>query len=646
MSTTQHLEDGEIVVENIGGIDETSVAFSPGVTILAGENATNRTSFLQAIMAALGSDKCSIKADADSASVELTIGGETYTRTLTKDGSTVLTDGDPYLDDPMLADLFAFLLESNDARRTVATNGDLRELIMRPVDTDDLQRNIEQRVSQQEEIEQELEELDQLKTRLPSLEEDRTRLENEIEDVRDELASKETELEAQDASVEQTREEKAELEDRLADLRSKRAELEEIRYELDTERESIGSTQTQLRDTKRELEELPETPVGEIDELEAQIDRLRNQKQQIERDVTELQGVIQFNQEMLNETDTELLDGVEAPSSGNITDELVDDQTITCWTCGSETSHEQIETTISRLQDVSQEKLGQVSDIETDLDEYKQQIQTLREQQRRREQLQQRQSNFETELTRSEERIDELTARREALTDEIEALETEIEALENDSYQEILDLHKEANQLEYDLGRVESDLEDVNAEIERIEERLESESTLQTRRDELTEEIEELRTKIDRIERETVSKFNEHMDAVLEKLGYRNIERIWLDKVEREVREGRRRVTKSSFELHIVRQTDSGVTYEDTIEHLSESEREVTGLIFALAGYLAHEVYEIVPFILLDSLEAIDSNRIAALVEYLGEFCDYLLVALLSEDAEALSDDYQRVSEI
>ncbi len=646
MSTTQQSEGGEIFVKNIGGIDETSITFSPGVTILAGENATNRTSFLQAIMAALGSDNYSIKGDADSASVELTIGGETYTRSLTKDEDTVLANGEPYLDDPMLADLFAFLLESNDARRTVATNGELRELIMRPVDTDELQRNIEQRVAKRDEIEQELEEIDQLKTRLPALEEDQTRLESEIEDVRDELSAKEAELEAQDGSIEQTREEKAELEERLTDLRSKRAELEEIRYELDTERESIESTQKQLRDITRDLEELPETPVGEIEELEAQIDQLRTKKQQIESDVTELQGVIQFNQEMLEETDTELLDADDAQSNSNVTDGLVANQTVTCWTCGGETSHEQIETTISRLQEVSQERLAKVTEVESDLDDYKEQIQTLREQQQHREQLHRRQSNFEADLTQSEERIEELTDRREALTDEIEALEAEIEALEDDSYQEILDLHKEANQLEYELGRLEGDLEDVTAEIERIEDRLESESNLQTRRDELTTEIEELRTKIDRIEEETVSEFNEHMDSVLEKLSYQNIERIWLERVDQEVREGRRRVTKSIFELHIVRQTDSGVTYEDTIEHLSESEREVTGLIFALAGYLAHEVYDVVPFILLDSLEAIDSDRIAALVEYLEEFSEYLLVALLSEDAAALSDDYQRVSEI
>lgn len=635
-----------VEVQNIGGIDETSVTFSPGVTVLAGENATNRTSFLQAIMAALGSDDCSIKGDADSAHVELTLGGERYTRELTRDERAILTGGDPYLDDPTLADLFAFLLESNDARRAIATNGDLRELIMRPIDIEQLQRDIEQRLNRRDEIEQELEEIDQLKTRLPALEADRTRLKNEIEDVRADLADKEAELESQDASVEQTREEKAELEDRLGELRSKRAELEEIRYELDTERESIDAIQTQLREATHGLEDLPETPVGEIDELNAQIDQLREQKRSIESDVTELQSVIQFNREMIGGTETELLDAVDSASDGNVTDELVADETISCWTCGSKTSRDQIETTISRLQDVSQERLGEVSDIEADLEEYTAQVQTLKEQQHRREQLQRQQSNCEADLQQSEERIERLTDRRETLTDEVEDLEIEIEALEDDSYQEILELHKEANQLEYELGRLEGDLDDVNVEVDRIEERLEAESKLQDRREEVTNEIEELRTKIDRIEQQTIEKFNEHMDSVLEKLGYGNLERIWLERVEREVREGRRRVTKSAFELHVIRQTESGVTYEDTIEHLSESEREVTGLVFALAGYLAHEVYEVVPFMLLDSLEAIDSERIAALVEYIDGLSEYLIVALLPEDAAALSDEYQRISEI
>jgi uncharacterized protein YbaR (Trm112 family) len=86
--------------------------------------------------------------------------------------------------------------------------------------------------------------------------------------------------------------------------------------------------------------------------------------------------------------------------------------------------------------------------------------------------------------------------------------------------------------------------------------------------------------------------------------------------------------------------------YEDTVDTLSESEREVIGLIVALAGYLTHDVRESVPFMLLDSLEAIDSNRIAALVDYLADWATYLVVALLPEDARALSEDYERVDAI
>lgn len=70
-------------VENIGGIDSTTVKFTPGVTVLAGRNATNRTSFLQALIAALGSDRASLKGDADQGTVTLELDSETYTRELT-----------------------------------------------------------------------------------------------------------------------------------------------------------------------------------------------------------------------------------------------------------------------------------------------------------------------------------------------------------------------------------------------------------------------------------------------------------------------------------------------------------------------------------------------------------------------------------
>lgn len=98
--------------------------------------------------------------------------------------------------------------------------------------------------------------------------------------------------------------------------------------------------------------------------------------------------------------------------------------------------------------------------------------------------------------------------------------------------------------------------------------------------------------------------------------------------------------------MHLIQETDSGATYEDTIEHLSKSEREVTGLVFALAGYLAHNVSETVPFMLLDSLEAIDSDRIATLVAYFEAHSDYRVVAWLPEDAETLDDRYTGITNL
>jgi len=172
----------ELDVQNIGGINETSVVFRPGVTILAGRNATSRTSLLQAVMAAVGSDNISVKADAEEAHVELTLNGETYRRTLERHNGAIATNGDPYLEDSTLADLFAFLLESNDARRAIVTNGDLREIIVRPVDTNEIRAEIDRLVEERRQIDDELEELDDLKNWLPSLKKDRTRLENQVEE--------------------------------------------------------------------------------------------------------------------------------------------------------------------------------------------------------------------------------------------------------------------------------------------------------------------------------------------------------------------------------------------------------------------------------------------------------------------------------
>nr|WP_322987022.1 archaea-specific SMC-related protein [Natribaculum luteum] len=638
--------DVQVSVENVGGIDSTTVSFSPGITILSGRNATNRTSFLRSVMGALGSDDVSLKGDAEQGEIELTIGDETYTRYLERTGDGLTTAGDPYLEDPEVADLFAFHLQTNEARRAVEGGDDLRELIMRPIDTAAIQEEIERLQSEKRAIDAELEELDELSRRLPSLEEERTTLTESIEEKRQELEAKRTELDEADENVAEGRDGQSELEDALATLQSTQSELEDARFDLETERETLSHVIDEQDELEAELESLSETETETIETVEERITTLREQKQALDSEINDLQTIVRFNEDMLDGASADVLSALRDDESESVTDQLLEDeQTVICWTCGSEVKREEIEDTLDRLRDLRKEKVSERSTIQSDLRELTSTQKELQSRQDRRQRITRRLDEIDDEIERRKARIDDLEERREDLTAEIETLETDVERLESEEYGEIVDLHKEVNTLEIELRNLEGEREDVEAEIDRIETRIDDRDRLERQRDEVREALEEQRTRIERIEREAVDHFNEHMETILELLDYDNLERIWIERTDGPEL-GSDRYEGGRFDLHIVRTADSGRAYEDTIEHLSESEREVTGIVFALAGYLAHEVYEDVPFILLDSLEAIDADRIARLVEYVAEYAEYLVVALLTEDAAPLEGKYETVTEI
>ncbi|MFA9427675.1 archaea-specific SMC-related protein [Natronorubrum sp. A-ect3] len=639
-------EEATLEVDNIGGIDETTVSFRQGVTVLSGRNATNRTSLLQAIMAALGSNQVSLKADAAEGSATLEFGDETYRRTLERRNGTIVTDGEPYLEDPELADLFAFLLESNEARQAVARGDDLRELIMRPVDTAAIQSEIEQHEQRKRDLDDQLAELDDLEGRLPDLEAKRTRVTDEIETLEAELEAAQEKLEETNVDVEERREEQSELEARLDDVRETRSEIEHTRDRIETERASIEALEEERDEVEDKLESLSTGDETEISRLEAEIETLQADKADLSEEISQLQSTIQFNEQLLEEPDSFLAETTET-DDGPLTDQLLDEsETVTCWTCGSSVARDQIDTTIEQLRTARQERLEKRSEISADLNDRRETLSSINENRTEYQQTQRRLESISNEIDRRSDRIEALTEEREELADEIDVLEAEIEDLETEEYSGVLDQHKEVNQLEFELERKERTRDEIESEIAEIEARLDDREGLKARREDVTDELTTLRTRIDQIEANAVEAFNEHMENLLETLQYENLDRIWIDRTTREVREGRRKVSKSSFDLKIVRSTDDGAAYEDTIDHLSESEREVTGLVFALAGYLVHDVYETVPVMLLDSLEAIDAERIATLVEYFESYVPYLVVALLEEDAQAVEGGHGVITDI
>ena len=648
MSQTSEPEKSvHVTASNIGGIDETEVSLSPGVNVLSGQNATNRTSFLRAVMAALGSTNASLKADADSGSVEVDLGSDTHTRRLERSNGRIEYGGDPYLDDPELADLYAFLLEDNEARQAVARNGrDLRSVIMEPIDTAAIQAEIQQYEARKRQLDERLSELDALENDRPNLQENATRIDGQIEDKEEQLESIREEIAEAEADVEETRQIKAELESKLDDLQDVRSEYETVSERLDTERDSLSAVREERETLEETLADLPESVEAERGKINSRMSDFRSKISTLESEISELQNLIQFNQALLDGEVTLLSELRAAEDTGDITAQLVDQDSISCWTCGSEVERGQIEATVDRLRVMREKKLDRVTEFDEEIEALNDRKSDLDAQRDKRQRVEARLTDLEDEIADRTDSIEELEERHDELAGEIERLETEIESLEfAEDHSELLSLHQEANRLELEIERLESDREEVEADIRDLEDRLAQREELETDREEVADALTELRTRIERIETEAVEEFNDRMDDVLGIMEYDNIERIWIERKEgADVRSGSD--ADVEFALHVIRSGESGAAYEDSVEHLSESEREVTGLIFALAGYLVHDVYEIVPFMVLDSLEALDGNRIARLVEYFKSQAEYLVVALLEEDARGLDDAYTRVRDI
>lgn len=616
----------DVRVENIGGIDETAVSIPPGVTVLVGRNATNRTSFLKSMMAVLGSENVPLKASKSSGRVECVIDGTTYERTATRQNETIVTTGNPYSDAVAVAESFAFLLESNDARRAVERGDDLRKVVIDPLDVSSLRGEIRRLERRREAIDERLDRRSELETRSRDLAEEIESVESDLDEARDRYSTVQSTIDAAMTEGDDA------TDDQYQSLVDRRNELEEIRYDRQTVEAGLSALREEQREKRAELEDLE--PVPDADELQAEVETKRDERQRLESRLNDLQRVVRFNRRRLK-TGGELAESA-VTSESNPTAGLVRDRT-TCWTCGSTVDTEQIRSTVSQLESYRRELMDQRDDVDkrlTTLQDRQDELATIED---RVQELRDRLREIENETVRRKERLESLIRRERELEDQIEQrVEDGDRSPRSDS---LLEAHGEASRLEATIDHLETERNELVDEHESVTEHIEELSDLETRRHEVTAELTDQRETIAAIENRTIESFNAKMDEILDELEYENIERIWLERRVNDENGGL--VPDATFDLHVIRATEDGTVYEDSVDHLSESEREITGLLFALAGYLAHEVYESMPFLLLDSLEAIDGERIASLIEFVSEYPIYLIVALLPEDAQYVDANHR-----
>jgi len=616
-------------VENIGGIDSTKVSFTPGVTLLTGENATNRTSLLRALGGAIGGSSAFLKRDSDVGRVAFEVNGTRYEREYQRNGGSVNVVGDPYTDDETIVDLFVTLLEDNPIRRAIRGNDDLTELLLAPIDTDELEREIEQLRAERDTIDERLTEIDRERKRLPNLEEKR-------EELRTEIAELETELEDVQQSIEAKEDEgekSAEVEALVDEIETVQSEIEETKNEIRTQSEIKSELQKELNEVREELTDL-DRQEAELAELNEDIERLQGRESELSATINELSTIVNQNQSILGGEGSALLDIAADDDVYSSLDPS--SQSLECWTCGNQVERGTVANRLEDLEDLVASKRDELNQVRQDLSDRKSARKSIERTVQKHERLTEREQELKDELNRRTSSIDSLESRIEELRDDLTDHQQDLEQLDTGELSDDPSIYETASQLEYQRGSLEKELRGVEDEIDEIEYLLSKYDDLERRRDDISERLTTLRSKVEKIEKSTVETFNTHMDEVLEQLQYDNIERVWL---ERHNRRG-----ETSFELHVVREDEGGSVYEDAVTHLSESEREVVGLVVSLAGYLAHDVARLVPLIILDSLEAIDAERIAELTEYFSGHTDFLILALLEEDARHLPDRYARVA--
>lgn len=595
-------------VENVGGIESVEMTFDEGVALITGKNASNKSSLLSALLFALGADDVPVRTGADRAVVELSIGETVVRREASRDGRGLSVSGEAFVDeeDTTLFMRFAGLLESNPLRTAVQTNTEFEDLLKEPMDISALERQREQQLDRKRTLQRRLDELSDIdsdiETTESTLEERRceaTTLSAELDDLYDDLPKQADEPE----ELRQRRTERVAERERLT------SQIEDLEAAVDRIDANIEEAVDDLSDAEAAKAEY------DLGSLRQERSELRDELDDIDERIDILQQALTANREML-ETDMRGLLEYEAGLS---------EDSLECWACGQQRPVSEFESAVERLtalieqeKDKRREYEPQIASLE---DEIAAAQEAHREVSRLEEKLQSMRANRESRISSLEEKREQAAD----VADELAEIDAEIEAQRS----ERADEHSEASQ-QIEETRVE--LETKRREIERLESKLDSLVEKQEERAEkeaelaeLTDNIRELTNRIENLESDLRNSFNDAMDELIGVLAFDDIERMWLD---------------GDFELVIARDIDGSVQ-EDSIDNLAESERASIGLVLGLAGYLAYDVADIAPVLVLDSLGAFDAERTNLLVDYFGENTAYLVAAIHPEQVEEDGHDHQ-----
>ena len=598
MSGRLHLE-----LENVGGIEHKELSLTEGPTFIQGPNAANKSSFLSGLLFALGSRTVPVRSGADEARVTLTLDGREFTRVARRTDSGVETEGEAWVTDPddvTLLERFAGLLGTNALRTAVARNEDVESLLKEPMDIEALERERARKVGRKRDLTDELASAGDVEERLETTEQELADTRERLEEVESELAALRDERDP------------AETDDDLEALREERTELRSEAAECETQVEELEAAIDRLEerraDLAADLEEAREAAEGaDVEALKRERESVRAELEDVTERLDVLQSVLTANREMLDSAFT----GALGSEAGLMGDE------VTCWACGQPTSVEDVEETVEELVGLVEADKQRQREREPEIEELTDEIERAREAEREVRRLESETETVERKLTERRDSLEEQRERRRTIRERLDELDEEIAARQADQAAAQSGLAEEIEETRVEVDRLRRAVDRLEETRDSLRERR---AELQRKREEadrLSEEVATLTDRIENRERELRTVFNGTMDELLETLAFEGSERIWRD---------------GEFDLVVARAV-AGRTRSDSVEHLAESEREMVGLVLALAGFVTYDVDDVSPVLVLDSLGAFDAERTRRLVDYFADETDYLVATVHPESA-------------
>jgi DNA repair exonuclease SbcCD ATPase subunit len=611
-----------IEVEHIGGIRSGEATLNAGPNIIQASNFQGKSSLLAAIQTAIGTtgmfgEEHPLMEGEDEGEVTLETDEDSHTVSLSRsvgaERDTISRSGNPYLTDEqdrVAARLFAFLGEDNPIRAAVREKDQerLTELLIKPLETENIDLRIDNLRSEILEVKEELDEAETAHKKLPAAQEKVTQLESELEELKEERDE-----------LEEKVDEDTEQQDLRNELTNKQSELDRKERQLERLENQIERREEQLEEKEAELEELE---VPEELELDTDISEKQDRVEELDLKINLLNDLYRSNKAVLDENEIGLVTEVERSLSGD---------TFSCFVCGADTTEEDVK---ERLQAIK-EKENALQEEKSSLDK---EINKIQERKREIRSNRQKKSELESKIKQLNVDIQEDRNEVEQVSEEIDALEEEIEELEaeyEEAEQEEEEYSSELKSVQQSIGTTENKLERAQDKLERLEEEASGRDEIEERLDEKRDEIEELKQRREKKYEELVSQFDEAMNDIVSTFapGFNG---AFLDKKKNPD-------DSVEFEINVAREAPDGGGRTADLNNLSEGERELVGIVTALAGYRTFNVDERVPCILLDGIGQLAAEHIRNMIDYLEDASEILVTTAYPEagsfDGQTISPD-------